>query len=533
MKIIDKVKVLALFIVCCSSVLQSKAQCGSFNVDVVQNDLCNSNGIVDVVYIHPYSIEVEFPNSTSATYNSTQDTITLSGLFGGDYTITTLDASACSETINLTSNNVATNLFSPQNNGYNIDCYGDCDGSISLSLINPSEIYTINWYLDSVSASPLFTSSTATSITSFQNNLCAGDYVFELISSSGCVSYRDYTLRQPDSLFIEGISSEVFCNSGSNGSVEIDVFGGVGERINNSSGEVIDTLDYSFSWTSINGFTSSDEDIFGIPSGDYSITVTDNNGCTAEELFSVVDTVTPITLSLLSQDSVRCFGQNDGAIDVTASGGRGTLEFSIDSAVWQPTGFFENLTAGFHNVYARDTNNCVGVGSFEVLTYPEITVDILSIDTIFCQDSLANLNVAAIGGNSPYQFIINTPQTSGLFEDLPADDYTVFVEDSYGCVIDSVITILDVPFLSVEVTSANLTCFNSADGVISVNPSDGTALYDISIGTIDSLSTLNFELTDLVAGEYNISTVDSKGCPFDTIVQLNEPDEIILSFKKS
>jgi gliding motility-associated-like protein len=530
LKIIDKVKVLALFIVCCSSVLQSKAQCGSFNVDVVQNDLCNSNGIVDVVYIHPYSIEVEFPNSTSATYNSTQDTITLSGLFGGDYTITTLDASACSETINLTSNNVATNLFSPQNNGYNIDCYGDCDGSISLSLINPSEIYTINWYLDSVSASPLFTSSTATSITSFQNNLCAGDYVFELISSSGCVSYRDYTLRQPDSLFIEGISSEVFCNSGSNGSVEIDVFGGVGERINNSSGEVIDTLDYSFSWTSINGFTSSDEDIFGIPSGDYSITVTDNNGCTAEELFSVVDTVTPITLSLLSQDSVRCFGQNDGAIDVTASGGRGTLEFSIDSAVWQPTGFFENLTAGFHNVYARDTNNCVGVGSFEVLTYPEITVDILSIDTIFCQDSLANLNVAAIGGNSPYQFIINTPQTSGLFEDLPADDYTVFVEDSYGCVIDSVITILDVPFLSVEVTSANLTCFNSADGVISVNPSDGTALYDISIGTIDSLSTLNFELTDLVAGEYNISTVDAKGCPFDTIVQLNEPDEIILSF---
>ena len=111
MKIIDKVKVLALFIVCCSSVLQSKAQCGSFNVDVVQNDLCNSNGIVDVVYIHPDSIEVEFPNSTSATYNSTQDTITLSGLFGGDYTITTLDASACSETINLTSNNVATNLL--------------------------------------------------------------------------------------------------------------------------------------------------------------------------------------------------------------------------------------------------------------------------------------------------------------------------------------------------------------------------------------------------------------------------------------
>ena len=89
-------------------------------------------------------------------------------------------------------------------------------------------------------------------------------------------------------------ASEVVCNSGSSGSVEIDVTGGVGETISNANGNVIDTVDYTFSWTSTNTFTSNDEDIFGLSSGDYTITVTDANDCVVQESF-IVDTVTPIT----------------------------------------------------------------------------------------------------------------------------------------------------------------------------------------------------------------------------------------------
>ncbi|MGB2279663.1 MAG: hypothetical protein ACPH16_06725, partial [Flavobacteriales bacterium] len=342
MKIIDKIKVIAIFLVCFSSVLQSNAQCGSFSVIVVQNDLCNSNGIVDVVYSHPYSIEVQFPNFTTATYNSTQDTITLTGLFGGNYTITTQDVNNCSETITLTSNSIATTVFSPTffTNGYNVNCYGDCNGQIFVNLTNPSELYTIDWYLDSVFGAPFYSSTTATSNSSSQNNLCAGEYVFLFTSESGCQSTRNYTLREPDSLYIQGVASEVVCNSGSSGSVEIDVTGGVGETINNANGNVVDTLDYTFSWTSTNAFISTDEDIFGLTSGDYTVTVTDANGCTAQELFSVVDTVTPISVSLISQDSVTCFGQNDGALEVSAFGGRGTLLYSIDNVAFQSNGLF-------------------------------------------------------------------------------------------------------------------------------------------------------------------------------------------------
>ena len=206
--------------------------------------------------------------------------------------------------------------------------------------------------------------------------MCAGEYVF-LFTESGCQSTRNYTLREPDSLYIQGFASEASVIR-SSGSVEIDATGGVGETINNANGNVVDTLDYTFSWTSTNAFTSADEDIFGLALGDYTVTVTDANGCTAQELFSVVDTVAPISLSLISQDSVTCFGTNDGALEVSASGGRGTFEFSIDSLAWQTSGLFEDLTAGLHDIYARDTNGC-GVETFEALTYPEISFDVLTL----------------------------------------------------------------------------------------------------------------------------------------------------------
>ena len=532
LKILNKIKVIAIFLICFTSVFQSFSQCSSFNVIIVQDDLCNSNGIVNVVYSHPYSIEVQFPNLTTATYSSSQDTIILSGLFGGDYTITTQDINACSESITLTSNALATTVFSPTffTNGYNVNCIGDCNGQIFVNFINPSELYSIDWYLDSVFGSPFYSSTTLNTNSSTQSNLCAGEYVFLFTSESGCQTTRNYTIREPDSLTIEGNASEIFCSNGSSGFIEIEVSGGVGDIINNSTGSVIGFADYSYSWTSANNFTSTDEDISGLVAGDYVVTVTDANGCIAQDLFTVTDTVSPIELSFVSQDSVQCFGLNDGSLEVTATGGRGPLEFSIDSLSWQSNGIFENLTAGPHDIYARDTNGCVGVETFEVLSYDQISINILSVDTIFCENSFADVNISAGGGNAPFEYTIDTSQSTGLFEELSAGEYTILVSDANFCLVDTVVTIVELPFLSVDVISTDLSCFNSGNGLISVSPSSGVLPYDITIGTNDTLTNDNFEISNFSAGIYSIFVTDSEGCFYDTIIQLTEPNEIVLSF---
>ena len=91
--------------------------------------------------------------------------------------------------------------------------------------------------------------------------MCAGDYYFLFIAASGCQTPRNFTLREPDTLNVQGVTTEVFCSNESTGAIDIDVTGGVGDVINTTNGNVISTKDYSFSWTSSNGFTSTDEDV--------------------------------------------------------------------------------------------------------------------------------------------------------------------------------------------------------------------------------------------------------------------------------
>ena len=47
---------------------------------------------------------------------------------------------------------------------------------------------------------------------------------------------------------------------------------------------------------------------------------------------------------------------------------------------------------------------------------------------------------------------------------------------------------------------------------------------------MDTLTNTSFEILDFVTGNYNVSVVDDKGCPYDTLIQIAEPDEIVLSF---
>ena len=109
--------------------------CENFiSVSIKQIDNCNSNGIIEVVYIAPFEVQIEYPNGTTATLISNQDTLEISGLYGSSlgnsYTITTIDVFDCSQTVSLSSSNLTTSFFSfNQQNGYAVDCFGDCDAT--------------------------------------------------------------------------------------------------------------------------------------------------------------------------------------------------------------------------------------------------------------------------------------------------------------------------------------------------------------------------------------------------------------------
>lgn len=141
-------------------------------------------------------------------------------------------------------------------------CNGDCDGSAEVGGIGADPPYTYAWPASAGSQ----TTATAT-------GLCAGTYMVT-ITDSDTDSYEvEVILDEPNELQVSGATQGV--SIGGDGAIDITASGGTGSGT------------YTYNWTGPDGFTASTSDISGLEEGDYTVTVTDGNGCTTEMTFTV------------------------------------------------------------------------------------------------------------------------------------------------------------------------------------------------------------------------------------------------------
>ena len=538
MKISDKAKIIAFLLASFFTAIQLNAQC---TVNVIQDDECNNNGILEIIpdpsYSSPFSLEIDFPNGSIYTTVFNTDTFLLTGLDGadgGNYDVSIISGTdTCNVQESISESILNVNVFSPVTNGYNISCNGNCDGEVQVNIFLTTESYTIEFYQDSVFGAPFY--SIANNSAS-QTGLCAGEYFILFRSSTGCETVRPLTLREPDSLHVDETISNVLCNSQFIGDIQIDVSGGVGLVLNNNTGNVIDTLDYTFSWTGPNGFISSSEDITSLEGGDYLLQISDNNNCFYNDEYTVLDTILPIQLTEVSSDSVDCYGENTGSLEVIATGGTGNFEYRIDLSPWQLSPVFDNLSAGTYSVDARDANGCIASLSIEIFEYSQLSINILTLDTIFCKDSLALLEMDGLGGLLPYEFNLNgVIQNNGVYDNLTEGNYNLSLNDAKACQFDTIISVEDIPFLSAVTTYTSLSCFNAADGNISITVSAGSTPYTFSVDTLvpSFTSSDSNYYSNLTVGSYTVSVIDANNCPFSSIIQITEPAQLILSVQST
>lgn len=164
-----------------------------------------------------------------------------------------------SETVEVTEpSQVSTTVYETSNyNGWNISCSGATDGSMEVYPSGGVGNYTYNW--DTNPSTGTLGSNAVLS------NVGAGDYTVTTTDGNGCSVTDDVTLNEPDPISVsESITDETL---GNDGVIDITVTGG--------------TMGYSYDWTGPNSFNSSSEDISGLESGTYSLTITDTNGCTS------------------------------------------------------------------------------------------------------------------------------------------------------------------------------------------------------------------------------------------------------------
>jgi len=188
---------------------------------------------------------------------------TVTGLAAGTYTITVTDANGCIDT-DVVSITQPTALVAAISSQFDIACNGGNTGSATASASGGTAAYTYSW------------SNGATTVTA--SGLTAGTYTVTITDANGCTDTENVTLTEPALLVLSTTSTDVTCNGGIDGAVDLTVSGG--------------TSPFSYSWS--NG--SVTEDLSGVASGTYTVIVTDVNGCS------------DITSETISQPSVLSGG---------------------------------------------------------------------------------------------------------------------------------------------------------------------------------------------------------------------------------
>ena len=214
-------------------------------------------------------------------------------------------------------------------NGFGVSCNGGSDGTISV-VVTGEGTFTYEYLLGDA----------LLGVDSTLVGAAAGTYTIRVMGDSGCEATTTVTLTEPTAVTIDATVTDASCDDVRDGSIAATATGGVSP--------------YAFAWsTGDNGSR-----ITGLAAGDYGLTVTDGNGCTTEQAFTVGE---PDDLAFSFETTDATEGCN-GSFRVLPLGGSGDFTFTFPELPNQGNNpLAEGLCPGDYTIIVTDENGCQSV----------------------------------------------------------------------------------------------------------------------------------------------------------------------------
>ena len=256
----------------------------------------------------------------------------------------------------------------------------------------------------------------------------------------------------------------------------------------NPSGGIPPFITY---WSDMSGLPVNPN---ALPSGDYIVRVIDSTYCESVDTLTVLGP-TSLPITTLSANDISCYGNNDGSIISSQTGGQ--LPYTYSWSNGMTTQSISNLSAGTYNLTTTDSNNCENINSIAIIEATQILTSITNNNGIITGN--------AAGGMVPYtyQFIdptgLMTQTSTNNFGNndsiIPSvsGDYTFVVIDDNGC-SDSVSTYFSSNFTpTVIISMSNNYCDSLTDLTIEVSQDSGevdmsSSIFESTSGSFDIIS---------------------------------------------
>lgn len=452
--------------------------------------------------------------------NSTE----LSGLLPANYRLQVTDSKGCPKTSgNFPIINPPANLQLQDIQISPISCKGAADANITATATGGWGGYAYQYSIDGGTTYTTFTTST---------NFPSGDYEIQVVDANGCeepwydvVSIEEPTVPLTATVALSDYNGYgVSCPSATDGSITLNAAGGNGAAF-------ASTYQYSIN----NGNNFSSQNIFtGLAAGSYQAVIKDNRGCNFS-ITALLSAPPAISFASIETNTVQCFGDETGYIEITPAGGVGSFSFSLNGASYQTTNRFENLTAGNYIITVQDGNNCTA-STNATITQPnppmEITFSTTNVSCFGQTDGI--IKSTAKGGVLPYNYQWqNRSETINELTGLGAGNYTLTITDAVGCTLQASAEITaPEKALTASVLAQNSNCFAANNGALTISTEGGTPPYEYALGATNSFKPENV-FSSLAPGNYTIKVRDKMGCETNLSAEIQEPAllELVLASK--